>query len=163
MLDVACGAGRHLQWFSQRGHPVTGIDRDLSSAGTHAPYAELIAADLENAPWPITRDARPREFGCVVVCNYLWRPLFDRVVQSVAPGGVLLYETFAQGNGDLGRPSRADFLLRPAELLSACNALAIVGYECGYLNEPPRYVQRIAAIRPLHAQDNPLQSSRCVL
>ncbi|HNM41384.1 MAG TPA: class I SAM-dependent methyltransferase, partial [Giesbergeria sp.] len=28
VLDVACGAGRHMRWFAGRGHPVTGIDRD---------------------------------------------------------------------------------------------------------------------------------------
>ena len=28
VLDVACGHGRHLRWFAQRGHPVTGVDRD---------------------------------------------------------------------------------------------------------------------------------------
>jgi hypothetical protein len=68
-------------------------------------------------------------------------------LDSVAPGGVLLYETFAQGNESVGRPARADFLLRPGELLQACQALRVVAYEDGFLAEPARFVQRIAAVR----------------
>ena len=38
VLDVACGRGRHMHWFAQRGHPVTGVDRDaeaLAAARAH--------------------------------------------------------------------------------------------------------------------------------
>ena len=84
-----------------------------------------------------------------VVSNYLWRALFGHIVQSVAPGGVLLYETFAQGNESVGKPSNPDFLLRPGELLHAFSDLHVVAYEDGFLNHPARYVQRIAAVRPL--------------
>jgi hypothetical protein len=68
-------------------------------------------------------------------------------MQSVAPGGVLIYETFAAGNETVGKPSRPDFLLQPGELLQACNALRVVAYEDGFLDSPPRFVQRIAAVR----------------
>ena len=54
-----------------------------------------------------------RRFDAVVVTNYLWRPLLPAIVGRVAPGGVLLYETFAAGNETVGRPSRPDFLLAP--------------------------------------------------
>ena len=27
VLDVACGSGRHMQWFAGRGHAATGVDR----------------------------------------------------------------------------------------------------------------------------------------
>jgi hypothetical protein len=60
---------------------------------------------------------------------------------------VLLYETFAQGNESVGRPSRPDFLLAPGELLRACAGLRVVAYEDGFLDAPPRFVQRIAAVR----------------
>jgi 2-polyprenyl-3-methyl-5-hydroxy-6-metoxy-1,4-benzoquinol methylase len=29
VLDVACGLGRHVRWFTDRGHHVTGVDREL--------------------------------------------------------------------------------------------------------------------------------------
>lgn len=146
VLDVACGAGRHLQWFAARGHPVTGVDQDTTAAAQQVPRATLVTADIENGPWPLLEAGAPRQFGAVVVTNYLWRPLLRTLVASVAPGGVLLYETFAAGNETVGRPSRPDFLLQPGELLGVCAGLRVVAYENGFLNEPPRFVQRIAAI-----------------
>lgn len=147
VLDVACGSGRHLAWFASRGHAVTGMDRNLAATQDLAGIATLVEADLENAPWPLQSGHAPRSFGAVVVTNYLWRPLLPTLVHSVAPGGVLLYETFATGNETVGRPTRTEFLLRPGELLEACRDLDIVAYENGYLENPPRFVQRIAAIR----------------
>jgi len=147
VLDIACGSGRHLAWFAARQHAVTGVDRDTNQAWLHAPCAELLCADIENNPWPLQTDGALRTFGAVVVTNYLWRPLLETVVNSVAPGGVLLYETFAAGNEALGHPSRPDFLLQPGELLQACAGLEVVAYENGTQQDPPRVVQRIAAIR----------------
>lgn len=143
VLDLACGRGRHLRWFARRGHPVVGVDRDAEALAASAGLGETIAADVENGPWPLAG----RQFAAVVVTNYLWRPLFPRIVEAVAPGGVLLYETFAQGNETVGKPSRPDFLLAPGELLRACESLRIVAYEDGFLAQPPRFVQRIAAVR----------------
>lgn len=98
VLDVACGAGRHMRWFSERNHPVTGVDQAPAAIESAAPLGEAIQADIENGPWPLPG----RRFDCVVVANYLWRPLLPTIVDSVAPGGVLLYETFAQGNESVG-------------------------------------------------------------
>lgn len=148
VLDVACGSGRHLQWFAARGHAVTGVDRTIEAARTNAPHARLVCADIENAPWPIQNQGMPERFDAVVVTNYLWRPLLPTLMDSVAPGGVLLYETFTSGQETIGRPARPDFLLQTGELLRFCEQLHIVAYENGYLNNPPRYVQRIAAVRP---------------
>lgn len=148
VLDLACGGGRHLAWFAQRGHPVTGVDRDLAGARAAVPEAALIEADIENAPWPLMQDGQPRPFGAVVVTNYLWRPLFPTLIASLAPGGALLYETFARGNETVGRPARSDFLLEPGELLSRCQGLDVVAYECGFLDHPARFVQRIVAVAP---------------
>ena len=125
VLDVACGGGRHLRWFSERGHPVTGVDIDTAAAVAHAPSAQLVTADMENGPWPLC-DAmgRPSQFAAVVVTNYLWRPLLPTLLASLEPGGVLIYETFAAGNETVGKPSRADFLLQPGELPEVLASLA---------------------------------------
>ena len=150
MLDVACGGGRHLHWFDNLGHPVTGVDLDISAASARVPRAELVCADMESGLWPLTDPNHPgtlRQFGIVVVTNYLWRPLWPKILDSLAPGGVLLYETFATGNETVGRPRRPDFLLQSGELLQVCADLQIVAYENGTLTDPPRFVQRIAAIR----------------
>lgn len=150
VLDIACGGGRHLAWFAQRGHPVTGVDRDTAVASARLPGAELITADIEAGPWPLAvAEGAPaaRQFGLVVVTNYLWRPLWPHILDSVAPGGVLIYETFAAGNETVGRPSRPDFLLQPGELLRVCADWHVVAYENGTLAAPARFVQRIAAVR----------------
>jgi len=155
VLDVACGAGRHLRWLRAQGYAVVGVDMSQQALSACTGLGELVCADLENGPWPFAG----RSFGAVVVTNYLWRPLFPVLVQSLAPGGVLIYESFAQGNESVGRPARPEFLLRPGELLQVCVGLHIVAYEDGFLAQPDRFVQRIAAVRGMDAGDAPLRYS----
>jgi len=147
VLDLACGGGRHARFFLDRGHPVTAIDIDLAGIADLAgrPDVEAIEIDLEgDAPWPLAE----RRFAGVVVTNYLHRPILPRVVAAVAPGGALIYETFAAGNERFGRPSNPDFLLQPGELIDAVRGrLEIIAYENLEVAEPkPAMVQRIAAI-----------------
>jgi SAM-dependent methyltransferase len=152
VLDVACGAGRHLRWLAGRGHPVTGVDRDAQAVAPLRALGEILVADIEHGPWPFAG----RRFAAVVVTNYLWRPLLPTLVDAVAPGGVLIYETFALGNETVGRPRNPDFLLHPGELLDAARpALRVVAYEDGYTEPPPRFIQRLAAVR--EATSGPLR------
>ena len=143
VLDVAAGSGRHAAWLAERGHVVTAIDRDAAAMASLSDRIDVVVADIEAGPWPLAG----RSFDAVVVANYLWRPLLPTLVGAVATGGVLLYETFAVGNETVGRPSRPDFLLAAGELLDAAAGLRIVAYEDGFLADPPRYVQRLAAVR----------------
>jgi SAM-dependent methyltransferase len=143
VLDVACGSGRHLRWFAERGCRVTGVDRDATALEPLQGLAELLVADIENGPWPLAG----RQFDAVIVTNYLWRPLLPILVASLAEGGALIYETFAEGNQTVGKPSNPDFLLRPGELLQATQGLCVVAYENGFLDSPPRFVQRISAVK----------------
>lgn len=148
VLDVAAGSGRHVRLFLQRGHPVTAVDRDVAALHDLAavfPQLEVLAADLEAGPWPFA----DRTFAGVVVSNYLWRPLLPAIVASVAPGGVLLYETFAVGNERFGRPRNPDFLLQPGELRDAVRGqLEVHEYEHGEEGDPPCVVrQRLCARR----------------
>ncbi len=140
-----------MRWLQAQGHTVTGVDRSAEAIAACAGLGELICADIENDPWPL----QERQFGAVVVTNYLWRPLLPTLLASLAPGGVLIYETFAQGHETVGRPSRADFLLRPGELLQAFGALRPVAYEDGYLENPARFMQRIAAVRETPHPEGP--------
>jgi len=142
-LDVAAGGGRHTVWLAARGYVVTAVDRDAAAMAPLSGIAEVVVADIEAAPWPLTG----RRFDAVVVTNYLWRPLLPTLTASLAEGGVLLYETFATGNETVGRPARPEFLLAPGELLGAGPGLRIVAYEDGFLANPERFVQRLAAVR----------------
>lgn len=143
VLDVACGGGRHMRWFAGRGHAATGVDRSPEALAEAAQAGQVVQADIENGPWPFAG----RTFDAVVVTHYLWRALLPTLVSAVAPGGVLIYETFAAGNETVGKPSRPDFLLRPGELLQACAGLRVVAYEDGFVDSPARFIQRIAAVR----------------
>ena len=146
VLDLAAGGGRHARFFLDRGHPVWAVDIDVSGLADLAGRdgATVLEADLEgDEPWPLG----DRRFAAVVVVNYLHRPLFPRLVSAVAPGGVLIYDTFAQGNERFGRPRNPDHLLRPGELLEAvAGALTVVAFEQTEVRTPtPAVRQRICA------------------
>lgn len=148
VLDLACGAGRHARLFVQRGHPVTALDIDVSGLDDlrQHPQLEIVQADLEDgSPWPLPG----RRFGAVVVTNYLWRPLFEPMLEALEEGGLLLYDTFALGNEAYRRPTNPDFLLRPGELIEVVRGrLQIVAYEHGYIDRPrPAVKQRLCAVR----------------
>ena len=147
VLDLACGHGRHMQWFARHGHPVLGVDRSEPAIAAAGRFGPTLLADIENGPWPLVHGGAPRLFDAVVVTNYLWRPLLPFILHSLAPRAVLIYETFAVGNETVGKPARPDFLLRHGELLQVCAGLRVVAYEDGFLARPDRFVQRIAALR----------------
>jgi hypothetical protein len=141
-----------MAWFKSRGLRPTGIDRSSLALNTACAYGRVVEADIEGGPWPLMDDLVVQRFDVVVVTNYLWRPLLPTIVDSVAPGGLLIYETFAIGNEAFGKPSNPDFLLRPGELLQACQGLDVLAYEHGLLRQPTRCVQRIAACKPAAGQ-----------
>jgi SAM-dependent methyltransferase len=143
VLDVACGSGRHVRWFVSRLADVTGVDRDDAAVEPLRSVARIVVADIENEPWPFQGET----FDAVVITNYLWRPLLPTIIASVAPKGLLLYETFGHQQPEFGHPKRPDFLLRPQELLRIAAGLHVLAYEDLIVDEPMRHVQRIAALR----------------
>lgn len=148
-LDLAAGGGRNSRLLLARGMSVTAVDRDVSRLAelAAAPRFEAIAADLEDgAPWPLAG----RRFDLVVVANYLHRPLFEPLRQSLAAGGVLIYDGFAAGNERFGRPRNPDFLLRPGELIQVfAGPLRLVAFEQGLQSRPrPAVRQRLVAAAP---------------
>lgn len=147
VLDLACGTGRHAAYLAERGHTVTAVDIDLRPSESHRDAAGILwrQADLESAPWPFAGE----RFQGVVVTNYLHRPLFPRILEALAPGGVLIYETFSMGQTKYGRPRNPAHLLLPGELLEWVRGhLRVQAFED--LEEPHqrRCVQRICALRP---------------
>jgi SAM-dependent methyltransferase len=163
VLDLAAGGGRNTTLLLDMGFAVTAIDRDIAALQPFAgARCEVREFDLETVDPGATWDALGGGYDGIVVANYLHRPLFAGIAAALARGGMLIYETFAAGNETVGKPSRPDFLLRPGELLQACQALRIVAYEDGFLDAPARFVQRIAAVRPADGEPlarYPLQRS----
>jgi len=157
VLDVACGHGRNARWLARRGCRVTGVDADaacMASVGAE-PGIEFVLADLEGGPWPFAGQS----FDAVVVVHYLHRPLLPLLAAALAPGGLLVYETFARGNERFGRPRSPDFLLRPRELVEAFGQLRILAFEDGFVAAPhPALVQRIAAVKAEPGATEPVES-----
>ncbi|HTV45569.1 MAG TPA: SAM-dependent methyltransferase [Stellaceae bacterium] len=143
VLDLAAGAGRHVRLLRDRGFAVRAVDRDVSALrALSAPGCEIVEIDLESsAGWQLGSG-----YDGIVVTSYLHRPFFPVLAAALAPGGVVIYETFAVGNERFGQPSNPDFLLRPGELLAAFAGLTIVAFEEGEIHRPRQaMIQRIAA------------------
>jgi SAM-dependent methyltransferase len=141
VLDLACGSGRHARLLARLGYSVTAVDREPQVIES----VRFIQADLEDgSPWPLPGE----RFQGIVVTNYLHRPLFPLLQDSLAPGGLLLYETFMLGNERYGKPSNPAFLLRPGELWQAFRGLHPIAFEQGAAAQPkPAMMQRLCAMR----------------
>lgn len=146
VLDLACGGGRHSRLLAGLGYRVEAVDRDAAAlAGLSGVEGiHVRQADLESGPWPYAGHG----FDGVVVTNYLHRPLLPQLLDVLAPGGVLIYETFTQGNEVFGKPSNPDFLLRPHELIEwVCPRLTVVAFEQGRTDSPRlAVIQRLCAV-----------------
>lgn len=150
LLDVACGRGRHAKFFAQHGALVTAVDIDEAALASFRGFHAIVQErrDLEKYGWPYA----PESFDCIVVCNYLWRPIAMSLLASIKPGGLLLYETFMDGNERFGSPSRQEHLLRANELLQwidgSFDTLATEqNYEFGSGGLPFAKKQKIAATK----------------
>jgi len=153
VLDLAAGGGRHTRFLIERGHSVTAVDRNAEPL--EGLDAEIIEDDLEDGgPWPFAG----RLFDGIVVTNYLYRPTLEDLIATLAPGGVLIYETFARGNEQFARPRNPDHLLKSGELLELVRGrLQVVAFEHGMKDSKPLpgVVQRICAVNDLAGDDEP--------
>jgi SAM-dependent methyltransferase len=147
VLDLACGAGRHSALLASEGHAVLAVDRDISALESlKDALIQIQELDLEGTVWPLLG----RQFSGIVVTNYLYRPFLDELPKMLCEGGVLIYETFADGNAQFGKPSNPNFLLKPGELLALAgrSGLKVIAYEDIYLDQPkPAMIQRICAVK----------------
>lgn len=146
VLDLACGAGRNARWLAGQGFRVEAVDRDALALASMAQVNNIATfrMDLEANPWPYPTEM----FDAIVVCRYLHRPLLMNLATSLKKGGVLIYETFMQGQEQYGRPTNPDFLLKPNELLEVYGQqFQVIGFEQGKSIEFPISVtQKLCAI-----------------
>jgi SAM-dependent methyltransferase len=155
IADLACGRGRHAQAAALGGLPVVALDRRLewlrelrSSAAIRGAPVATVQADFErDGAIPLA----PGRCGAVLVFRYLHRPLADAIARLLAPGGLLLYETFLEGQRDLGYGPRRDaFLLKDGELPGLFPDLEVLSFDEGVRElERPEATARLAARRPL--------------
>jgi len=147
VLDLACGSGRHSRALAALGCRVDAVDADAqcSAALDGIAGVRFRVLDLEHGPWPL----QGCQYDAIVVANYLHRPSLPLLAQALRDGGMLVYETFAAGNEQFGRPRNPDYLLQPFEL-ARCFAplLHVLAFEDGVRQWPgPARVQRLCAVR----------------
>ena len=128
-LDVACGRGRHALLLAAAGLDVTAVDRDRDALALLQSYADKLGlavhtrvVDLETGHADLGDDG----YDLVVVTRYLHRALMPQLLLSLAPGGVLIYETFLERQAETGHPKNPDFLLKPGELLELVAPLTVL-------------------------------------
>lgn len=147
VLDLACGGGRHSFLLAGMGYSVLAVDQNISEIQkTTNPFICSKVLNLEEEVLPLKDD----KFSGIVVTNYLYRPHLDRLPEMLEKNGVLIYETFAKGNEQFGKPSNPNFLLKTGELLELAqrHGLKVLAYEDIYQDEPkPAMVQRLCAVK----------------
>jgi len=128
-LDVACGRGRHALLIASTGLPVTALDRDAAALARLQAIADRLGLPVETRVTDLETgvvDLGEPGYTLVLVTRYLHRPLLPHLLLSLAPGGVLLYETFLDKQAETGHPKNPDFLLKPGELLELVKPLEVL-------------------------------------
>ena len=137
------GRGRHAALLVGAGYATFGVDIAFDAvreARARTPELRAWCGDLTVTPLPHAR------FDLVIVTRYLQREVFGALWDTVAPGGIVLYETFTSRQRLLGRgPTSPDHLLEPGELQERFGAFDVLFYE---EVSAPEAVARIAARRP---------------
>ena len=154
VLDFAAGGGRHGRHLMRQGCRTVFIDRNTDALQDlmYAPNTMVINADLEDGsdPFGLGGPLEAMTFDAVIVVNYLFRPLMASLINAIALGGVLIYETFSRGNEEFSRPRNPDHLLRSGELLDLVGGrMQVVAYEHGRLDvtDIPGVKQRLCAVK----------------
>lgn len=147
-LDVAVGTGRHARILASAGYLVFGVDirhDAVRDAATRLAVQGLTlrgwCADLTVTPLPAGR------FDLVVVTRFLQRSLFPSLIETLRPGGVILYETFTEAQRGYGRgPTSGAHLLKSGELPSHFSQIETLFYEEA---TEPDALARLAARVPI--------------
>jgi len=148
VMDVAMGTGRDAVFLAMRGFRVEGEDILPEAVAKARDLAERHGVSIDARVADLTRsDPLPQAaFDGILVFNYLDRSLFPDLQRALAPGGVLLCETFLRGQEKLGSPKRPEHLLEANELRAAFEGLQILEYREG-LSSPRRSTASLLARR----------------
>ena len=139
-LDLAAGNGRNSRFMAAEGFVVDALDisdyglRPLAGAD---PNIRPVCTDLDRFDIPA------RRYSLIVNVRYLSRRLFPYIREGLAPGGLLIFQSYLEtDHPDAASPSCRDYLLRKNELLHAFLPLHIVYYrEAEDPSRDDRYLQ----------------------
>jgi SAM-dependent methyltransferase len=118
-LDIACGDGRNSLYLAAKGFDVDVVDISTVATGRldgKDPKLHVICADLDR--WQIP----PDRYTLIVNVRFLDRRLFPMIRDGLRPGGVLVFESFMNGDND-------PYCLKPNELLRAFLSLRVIDYQ----------------------------------
>jgi SAM-dependent methyltransferase len=159
--DLACGSGRDAVYLALGGRSVLGLDilpdavrqaRILAREARIEPpgRATFRLADLEDLR-SACRWLRSGRFSVLTCFRYLDRRLLPFLAGALAPGGVLLYQTFLEEQARRGgRPRRPEYLLMPGELLEAFPDLEVLAYDEG-TDQDGSWLASVAGRKPAAA------------
>jgi hypothetical protein len=151
LLDWAAGSGRHSLFAAGLGFKVVALDQVLPTITDSR--IDHRSADLESGQWPLAQQER---FDTILVTNYLFRPRLALLGQHLAADGLFIYETFANGQAEFGRPRNPEFLLQPGELLRFCEQQRwhVLAYEDGVIggDGPSGGSARVQRVAASHSQ-----------
>lgn len=148
--DLAAGSGRDAVFLALLGFAVEAWDRAPEALARAADLARACGVGLTPVECDLERNRPPlpvARYALLTCFRFLDRRVFPRMADSLAKGGVLIYETYRAGQERFGRPKRAQFLLAPGELAGAFPGLEILHHEERTPGEGP-ITARLVAVRP---------------
>jgi len=161
VLDLACGCGRNGLFLLENNIPVTFADvnsdaleqvkQSVKSLNVNnQKLARFWQVDFEQANFTALQGEK---FSAVLVLRYLHRPLFEQIRDSIAPGGIIIYETFTETQAQFGRPKNPDFLLKKGELVQLFSDWKIIHRFEGVVpistaTQTKQAIAQIVAIKP---------------
>lgn len=123
-LDLACGLGGNADLLARRGLECDAVDISAVAVEALRRYAASARLPIHPQQRDVESAGLPHgPYQVVVVSHYLHRPLLPQLPTILAPGGLLLYQTFTDAGSVRRGPNKAAFRLQPDELLSQFKSL----------------------------------------
>lgn len=128
-LDLACGNGRNACFLAERGFEVDAVD--ISEVGLRrfvcrSPAINRICQDLA------TFVIRPGRYQMILNIRFLQRDLYPALQAGLAPGGLLIFETYLEEKDPAAASRfRPEHLLKSGELPRAFSELQTIAYHEG--------------------------------
>lgn len=120
-LDIACGEGRNSLFLAQNGFLVTALDISDVGLSKGAARANSAGVAIDFRRVNLNGYFISETYDLILNFNFLLRELIPSVVQSLSPGGLLLFDTILESPQLLASHNPA-FFLRKGELAKTFEA-----------------------------------------
>lgn len=128
-LDLACGIGGNAILLAQNNLTVNAWDISSTALDKLSKYSQennlnIVTREVDVEQQPPEKNS----YDVVVVSQFLHRPTFKALCESLYIGGILFYQTFSADKVDDTGPTNPDFLLAKNELLNFCKGMQVLVY-----------------------------------